>query len=233
MSTQQIYNTIHFFGEMDLDLSKTPTQVYKQAFRISEACGYMVEATSKTKNQSAHISILGEDTSDNIQMESVLNFKEEKNSRDEKFTSIQKILYKISYEGIGQDQKQIKTMLKVFNYLGGEFVEIFDQEKHDIDLKGYAPYQQALAKENKKDHPLYTGNGVEQRSCTCIDGDKCPYYACVNCKSTNIIYGNYSHCCQKCNRLQDVTVLEPFIVCEKHGKFSRDEGECEKCMAEF
>lgn len=218
---------------MDLDLSKTPKQVYKQAFRISEACGYMVEATSKTKNRSAHISILGEDTSDNIQMESVLNFKEEKNSRDEKFTSIQKILYKISYEGLGRDQRQIKKMLKVFNYLGGEFVEIFDQKKHEIDLKGNVQYQQALARENKKDHPLYTGNGVEHRSCTCIDGEKCPYYACANCKSTDIIYGNYSHCCQKCNRLQDVTVLEPFIVCEKHGKFSRDEGECPKCLAEW
>lgn len=233
MSTRQTYKTIHFFGEMDLDLSKTLNQVYKQAFKISEACGYMVEATSKTKNRSAHISILGEDTSDNIQMESVLNFKEEKNSRDEKFTSIQKVLYKISYEGLGRDQKQIKKMLKVFEYLGGEFVEIFDQRKHDIDLKGDTLHQQALVREGKTDDPLYTGNGVEQRICTCIDGEKCPYYACVNCKSTDIVYANYSHCCQKCNTLQDVTMLEPFIVCEKHGKFSREQGECPKCLAEW
>jgi hypothetical protein len=222
---QQAYKTIHFFGEMDLDLSNTPRQVYKKAFYIAEACGYSVDIVQKTKNRSAHILILGEDTPDNLQMESILNYE------NEEFTSIQKVLYKISYEGLGRDQKQVKKILKAFEFLGGEFVETFDQQKHEIDLKGHVQYQQALARENKKDHPLYTGNGVEQRNCTCISGDKCPYYACVNCKSTDITYENYSHCCQKCNRLQDVTVLEPFIICEKHGKFSRDEGECPKCLA--
>jgi len=33
---------IHFFGEMDLDLSKSSGQVFKEAFRIAECCGYMV-----------------------------------------------------------------------------------------------------------------------------------------------------------------------------------------------
>ena len=42
--------TIHFFGEMDLDLSKTPKQVYKKAFDIAENCGYMVEAIKETQN---------------------------------------------------------------------------------------------------------------------------------------------------------------------------------------
>jgi hypothetical protein len=35
-------NLVHFFGEMDLDLSKTFNQVYKKAFDISEQCGYWV-----------------------------------------------------------------------------------------------------------------------------------------------------------------------------------------------
>jgi hypothetical protein len=33
----------HFFGEMDLDLSKTKKEIAKQACRIAEACGYMVQ----------------------------------------------------------------------------------------------------------------------------------------------------------------------------------------------
>jgi len=33
---------IHFFGEMDLDLTQTPDKVYKKAFDIAENCGYMV-----------------------------------------------------------------------------------------------------------------------------------------------------------------------------------------------
>jgi len=32
----------HFFGEMDLDLSKPKEEVYEVAFDISEACGYFV-----------------------------------------------------------------------------------------------------------------------------------------------------------------------------------------------
>lgn len=32
----------HFFGEMDLDLSKSKKEITKRACRIAEACGYMV-----------------------------------------------------------------------------------------------------------------------------------------------------------------------------------------------
>jgi hypothetical protein len=32
----------HFFGEMDLDLSKTKKEISERACRIAEACGYMV-----------------------------------------------------------------------------------------------------------------------------------------------------------------------------------------------
>jgi len=32
----------HFFGEMDLDLSKTANEIYEEAFRISECCGYFL-----------------------------------------------------------------------------------------------------------------------------------------------------------------------------------------------
>ncbi len=34
---------IHFFGEMDLDLSKTPLEIYTKAFDIAEQCGYMAD----------------------------------------------------------------------------------------------------------------------------------------------------------------------------------------------
>ena len=223
---------IWLFGEASVNTDNSPKSEYKKLWNCAENCGYFVEAFNATKNRSAHIIVNGEDVPDSYIMESVLNFTQEK-GKPEKFTSIQKVLYKISYEGLGRDQKQIRKMVKVFNYLGGEFVEIFDQEKHEIDLKGLPSYQKALAREGKKDHPLYTGNGVEKRSCTCIDGDKCPYFACVNCKSQEIEFSNYTHGCKKCNRLQDVKVLAPFMVCEKHGKFDRDDQECPKFTQEF
>jgi len=223
---------IWLFGEASVNTDNSPKSEYKRLWNVAENCGYFVEAFKEVKDRrSAHIVVLGEDVPEGYQLESVLNFG--KKDGIEKFTKIQKVLYKISYEGLGRDQKQIKKMIKVFDYLGGEFVEVFDLEKHEISLKGDVNYQRALAKEGKKDHPLYTGNGVEKRKCTCIDGDECHYFACANCKSQKIEFGNYSHKCLDCNRLQDVTVLDPFIVCEKHGKFDRDDQECPKCMREF
>ena len=68
--------------------------------------------------------------------------------------------------------------------------------------------------------------------CLCIDNN-CEYKKCVNCGSDNIVYDNYSHCCLACNTLQDVTLLEPFIICKSHGKFPRDKEECPKCIKEF
>ena len=58
---------IHFFGEMDLDLSKTSGQVFKQAFHIAESCGYMVTKQSgidgfnpnKTDNSITRITLYG------------------------------------------------------------------------------------------------------------------------------------------------------------------------------
>ena len=226
---------IWLFGEASIDTEKTPKEEFKRLYKMSEDCGYYVEAVKAVKTDqnsaSAHILVLGEDVPDTHEMHNILNFDEDTN----KFRTIQKVLYEIIE---GQDflfayAPKNRKMIKVLNYLGGEFVEVFNREKHEIELKLDVRYQKALVKENKKDHPLYTGNGVEKRSCTCIDGDKCPYYACANCKSTDIVYGNYSHACQNCNRLQDVKVLDSFIVCEKHGKFSRDEGECPKCLREF
>jgi len=35
-------NHTHFFGEMDLDLTKTKVEIFEVAFYISEHCGYMV-----------------------------------------------------------------------------------------------------------------------------------------------------------------------------------------------
>lgn len=32
----------HLFGEMDLDLKQPIDKIYKKAFKIAEACGYMV-----------------------------------------------------------------------------------------------------------------------------------------------------------------------------------------------
>ncbi len=223
---------IWLFGEASINTEAKPKEEFKRLYNISENCGYMVEAFKKIDGRrSAYISVLGESYADNFILESVLNFDQEKN----KFTNIQKVLYKV-IEGsdyLSPYSPKNQKLIQVWNYLGGEFVEIFNREKHEITLKTDIHYQQALAKEGKTDHPLYTGNGVKKRICTCIDGDKCPYHTCANCKSTDIIYGNHSHTCQKCNRSQDVTLLDPFIVCEKHGKFNRDDQECPKCTMEF
>lgn len=223
---------IWLFGEASVNTDKTPKEEFKRLYKISEDCGYFVEAFKEVKDRrSAHILVLGEDVPDGYEMQCVLNFDESKN----KFTKIQKVLYKIidGKDFLFPYSPEGHKMIKVWDHLGGEFVEVFNREKHEIQLKLDVRYQQALAKEDKKDHPLYTGNGVEKRQCTCIDGDKCPYFACANCKSTEIIFSNYSHTCQKCNRAQDVKVLDPFIVCEKHGKFNRDKQECPKCTLEF
>ncbi len=40
--TQESKNRIHLFGEMDLDLTDTPKNIFKEAFRIAELCGYEV-----------------------------------------------------------------------------------------------------------------------------------------------------------------------------------------------
>lgn len=230
--TQQ--KEIWLFGEASVNTANTPKQEFKKLSAIAEACGYFVEAFEKIEGRrSAYISVMGEDCQDGYILENVLNFV--KNEDGEKFTKIQKVLYKI-IEGndyLFSASPKNQKLIQVLDHLGGEFVEVFNREKHEIYLKTDILYQKALAKENKKNHPLYTGNGVEKRSCTCIDGDNCPYYACANCKSTDIIYGNYSHTCQNCNRSQDVTKLDPFIVCEKHGKFDRDDQECPKCTREF
>jgi hypothetical protein len=37
-------NEVHFFGEMDLNLSKTQKQIYDKAFHIAECCGYMASS---------------------------------------------------------------------------------------------------------------------------------------------------------------------------------------------
>lgn len=222
---------IWLFGEASIDTEAKPQEEFKRLFKISEDCGYFVESFKKTDSTSAHIKILGADCPDGYELEYIANMTPD----GESFRTLQKVLYKLNQKDVKYNHfiKDGRKMLTVQNYLSGEWVEIFNIEKHEIDLKSDVRYQTALVKENKKDHYLYTGNGVEKRSCNCIDGDKCPYFACSNCKSQNIEYGNYTHCCQDCNRLQDVKVLDPFIVCEKHGKFSRDDQECPKCTMEF
>lgn len=47
----------HIFGELDLDLTKSPSQIYKKAFDISEACGYFVDQSK----QGTQIIISGSD----------------------------------------------------------------------------------------------------------------------------------------------------------------------------
>jgi len=49
----------HLFGEMDLDLTKKPNQIYKQVFYISEQCGYMPHQTGD--KDSGCITIAGSD----------------------------------------------------------------------------------------------------------------------------------------------------------------------------
>ena len=222
---------IWLFGEASIDLDAKPKDEFQRLYKISEDCGYFVDSVKDTTASAAHIRILGEDCPDGYEIETIANMTPD----GEKFRTLQKVLYKLNESDVKYNNfiKDGIKMMTVQNYLSGEWVEIFNVEKHEINLKGDVRYQQALAKENKKDHYLYTGNGVEKRSCTCIDGDKCPYFACANCKSQNIEFGNYTHCCGNCNRLQDVRVLESFIVCEKHGKFNRDDQECPKCFVEL
>jgi len=51
---------VHFFGECDLDLSKSFNQVYKKAFDISENCGYWVtKYTSKQFPRESKITLYG------------------------------------------------------------------------------------------------------------------------------------------------------------------------------
>jgi len=51
---------VHFFGEMDLDLTKNFEQVFKKAFHISECCGYMVtKYTSKQFPKESKITLYG------------------------------------------------------------------------------------------------------------------------------------------------------------------------------
>jgi hypothetical protein len=35
---------VHLFGEMDINMSWSKSKIYKEAFRIAEDCGYMVES---------------------------------------------------------------------------------------------------------------------------------------------------------------------------------------------
>lgn len=231
MKTTQKQNNIWLFGEASINLELKPKDEFKRLFKISEDCGYFVDSVKATESAAAHIRILGEDCPDGYEIETIANMTPD----GEKFRTLQKVLYKLNEPDVKYNNfiKEGRKMMTVTNYLSGEWVEIFDINKHEIELKLDPRYQQALAKEGKKDHYLYTGNGVEKRSCTCIDGDKCQYFACANCKSLKIVFSNYTHCCQDCNRLQDVQVLDDFIVCEKHGKFKRDDQECPKCFMEF
>lgn len=43
MNKTKYENQIHFFGEMDLDLTLSKTEIYEKAFYIAEACGYMAD----------------------------------------------------------------------------------------------------------------------------------------------------------------------------------------------
>lgn len=75
---------------------------------------------------------------------------------------------------------------------------------------------------------------MDMSKCSECEKGICEYAKkCVSCGSDNILYRNYSHVCLQCNTLQDVVLLEPFIVCKKHGKFDREKQECPKCMAEW
>jgi len=167
----ELYKNFHFFGEMDLNLFQKPKDVYEQACSISEDCGYLttVEQIKKTGNKEiddlkiGHIDMQGEDCDDRIIVTNCIYF--DKNG----ITALQKCVYKTEwfnkYEGQDvepkSESKQILT--QVIEWIAGEWKEIFNLRKHEDDLKKYAPYQQALYREGKIDHKLYTGYGVEKR----------------------------------------------------------------------
>jgi hypothetical protein len=62
MKTTDYSKLVHFFGEMDLDLTKNSDQIYKEAFRIAECCGYVVTRYfSKEFKGEEKISLYGHD----------------------------------------------------------------------------------------------------------------------------------------------------------------------------
>ncbi len=48
--TERYSEQVHFFGEMDLNLSNSCDEVHKKAFDIAETCGYFVTRTQISKN---------------------------------------------------------------------------------------------------------------------------------------------------------------------------------------
>lgn len=126
-------NTVHFFGEMDLNLNSTVKAIYKKAFKISECCGYMVECEQRQapdNKKTYTLSLLGEDCPDSLQVENLIHF--DGNTDKARPRKVQKVVYRITYDGLGRDQKQIKKMIQVFDYIPEteQFKEIWNIKAH-------------------------------------------------------------------------------------------------------
>lgn len=84
---------IHLFGEMQIDVSQPADQIYKRAFRIAEACGYMVTA-EKTKDGKCYLEFLGEDCPDGFIISNRAYFAPD----TKKVSKVEKVVMKEKYD---------------------------------------------------------------------------------------------------------------------------------------
>ena len=120
---------IHLFGKMDLDLSLKPKTVYQKACDISDSCGYVTSLEKGIKDKSRNrIEIFGEDCYDSLQVVSILYFE------NDKFDKVQKCVYKLGYEGEGENFKSFKQLTQVFEYIENDFIETFNAKKLKIAM---------------------------------------------------------------------------------------------------
>lgn len=117
----------HFFGEMELDLSKTPDKIYKEAFRIAECCGYGIDTTKQEDNVGS-IDLYGEDCHDSLQVVNRINIA------DNKVTKCQKVVYRITGWN-DQERREEKQLIQVYELIKNEWTEIFNMRKSEEALK--------------------------------------------------------------------------------------------------
>ena len=109
MSQIQSFGEVHFFGEMDLNLNQSMKTLYKKASEIAEMCGYFADL--QTVNGKDQLTLLGEDCHDSLRVENIVIF-----DQSGKAEKVQKVVYRISYSGEGDDFKETSKKIQVFDY---------------------------------------------------------------------------------------------------------------------
>jgi len=111
---------IHLFGEMDLDVSKEPKQIYKKACDISQCCGYVTSMTEGSNKDKGSIDINGEDCQDSLIVTNRLYYEANK------ITKIQKLVYRI---GKYEYNKNNDKLIQVFEHSQNNLKESWDKEQ--------------------------------------------------------------------------------------------------------